>query len=408
MYVVDEISNEIVNYKECTVFIVGYIQDIIIFGYTKEITKLQRCLLYTPQNGYVLEYACQKYIEEFTVFSSLRGYYISIHSLSYIEILKETTTLNHGEFPYSFTRKYEAIENFPIFTDKEKVNSRKTFFGSKNIKYTIGLEFETSLGYIPEDVCFRDGLIPLRDGSIPGLEYSTIVLSGSKGLSLLSQQIDTLKKYTVFNKECSLHIHFGGFPLNPDKIFRLYRICRTLESSIRRITPLYTFESSQYKANKKDYCKQLQVYEDFDDMYMRLVGKSFYGDLCQPHPKDLQRKAKWHINTRYYWCNFINILCYNINKTIEFRFLRPTYNIQKILLWIYILNAILKYAEECTDYSCLGINSVVSKVYPPKLSNRIQKGLELLKILTNMQAENGDFIGSDMMLEQRVFNQRLF
>ena len=118
---------------------------------------------------------------------------------------------------------------------------------SKYLKYTFGLEFETSMGYIPEDICFRDGLIPLRDGSISGLEYSTVVLNGNDGLSLLKQELESLKEYTAFNKECSLHIHLGGFPLDPNAIIRAQTLCRLLEKDISQLVPSLTFRSSEYE-----------------------------------------------------------------------------------------------------------------------------------------------------------------
>ena len=69
-------------------------------------------------------------------------------------------------------------------------------------------------------------------------------------------------------------------------------------------------------------------------------------NLTQVHPADTGGDRKWNINIRYYWVNFINILFYNKAKTVEFRFLRPTYNFNKIVGWMYIFNAILIYAEQ--------------------------------------------------------------
>ena len=120
-------------------------------------------------------------------------------------------------FPYHFRKEYEAVNNLETFKDRQKVRYDFEFPIENFIKYSFGLEFETSNGIIPEEICFADGLIPLRDGSISGNEYSTVVLQGHKGFNLLYQQLETLRKYTRFDKECSLHIHFGGFPLEPKR-----------------------------------------------------------------------------------------------------------------------------------------------------------------------------------------------
>ena len=42
------------------------------------------------------------------------------------------------------------------------------------------------------------------------------------------------------------------------------------------------------------------------------------------------------------------MVCYDSPKTVEFRFLRPTYCFNKILAWLYILNAILRFSEDVT------------------------------------------------------------
>ena len=68
----------------------------------------------------------------------------------------------------------------------------------------------------PQHRLYELGLIPLRDGSISGIEFSTVVLQGNFGFNLLKQQIEELNEHTIFDKDCSLHVHFGGFKLSGD------------------------------------------------------------------------------------------------------------------------------------------------------------------------------------------------
>lgn len=124
------------------------------------------------------------------------------------------------------------------------------------------------------------------------------MLSGNEGIALLEQQLESLKRFTDFNKECSLHIHFGGFPLDSNKIFNLYLLCKNLEGELANLVPKYTFKTSKYKANGKDYCNTLSNYRNFDQMYEHLVGRRFFNDFFQPHPNDIRREAKWRIPTR--------------------------------------------------------------------------------------------------------------
>ena len=62
--------------------------------------------------------------------------------------------------------------------------------------------------------------------------------------------------------------------------------------------PALTFNSARYKDNGKDYCKKLALYDSFEDMYLHLVGRQFFGSFTQAHPDDKERKRKWNIPTR--------------------------------------------------------------------------------------------------------------
>ena len=278
------------------------------------------------------------------------------------------------------------------------------------------------MGYIPQDICFRDGLIPLRDGSISGIEYSTVVLKGNRGLNLLKQQLDTLKKYTKFNKECALHIHLGGYPVDPLSIFILYKVWFYIEQYLETesLVPRQTFYTNEYKNNGKSYCKHLPYCSNFNKLYKFVTTENFLGNLYQPHPADKEKRAKWNIQSRYYGLNLVNMLCYKKPKTVEFRFLRPTFNFRKITLWLYVLNAVLKYSEllyeKCKDNkeSCLEfynnfdniepkLTNIINQVYDENLANFIFSELELLKIEVISQTMNGDYCGRDIEFEEELF-----
>ena len=107
----------------------------------------------------------------------------------------------------------------------------------------------------------------------------------------------------------------------------------------------------------------------------------------------------------YYWCNFINALCYRVNKTIEFRFLRPTYNFKKILLWLYIFNGILKYAEEYYVPGChTNLTVIMQKCYPSDLAKELCLGIKKLWALSINQQANGDNIGAEVWMEDEMFD----
>ena len=308
----------------------------------------------------------------------------------------------YGNFPYSFARYYSTRYLEEQFQAKSHIKEKVLYKYIKELPYTFGLEFETSAGYIPEEELYRVGLIPLRDGSITGLEYSTIVLGGNKGLNTLREQIKVLKEYTIFDKECSLHIHYGSFTLSPEVLLRLNNLFAT--SDIDDYLVPWAFITSQYKANGKDYCKKNRAFLNFNNLYSTLVGRPFYGDLFQPHPNDTSGDRKWNITTRYKALNLINAVCYNNAKTAEFRLLRPTYNFNKILVWLFVLGAFIKYAETptCKAIKNLSMNRIISSVYSTKLANLLIRALDLQKEVVKTQILVKDYYGMRVDIEDQI------
>ena len=408
MLVVDEITGKQVDSGRCCKVVVSLDNNQIQFGYVKDQHSYVNALIYNEDGDSQIMPVLYERVKDKLFFSNRQGIYITKQNVTQEFMISEICTRGRGIFPYNFRKRYEAIESFSIFKGRQKINEEIKFPLSDYFKYTFGLEFETSEGIIPENRIFEDGLIPLRDGSISGLEYSTVVLEGNDGLNLLSQQLDDLKKYTNFNKECSLHIHLGGFPLEKDSLFRLYRLCYRLQETgeLSSLLPPLTFRTSAYKSSGKDYCKLLPRYESFEDLYYSLVGVPYLGSLEQPHPCDPDRSRKWNVHTRYYWVNFINSFCYNVNKTIEFRFLRPTFNRRKILVWLYILNAIMLFAENKTLYEVkrARLVTILKTAYPEDLANKLNLELIKLKILVQTQVNNyNDRIGAALNIEEGLF-----
>lgn len=291
--------------------------------------------------------------------------------------------------------------NLPEFKDKY----------DHYLSYTIGLEFETSMGYIPQDICLTKGLIPLRDGSISGVEYASVILDKDNWSSFLNENLPHFKKYTDVNKECSLHIHFGNYPNTPGFLLALNNMFVYLSNELRAFIPDYSFNTERYKNNRKSYCKVNPIFDDFKEMFRYYTGTPYLGSLTYPHPNDTEHRAKWNINTRYFAVNFINALCYTSPKTIEFRFLRPTFNYHKIRVWVFILNAIMKYCADnstwCNtkvDYD-MPLSAILRSVYPLSLVEYIEEGLRKLRIIKTLQENNGDWCGDKTYCDDLVFDE---
>ena len=101
----------------------------------------------------------------YIAFANTMGVYVIKSQYTEDEIFYLMNTMGTGSFPYTFERRYEAMDSFNLFNGHEVIEKDIEFELAKFMPYTFGIEYETSMGYIPQDVCFRNGLIPLRDGS---------------------------------------------------------------------------------------------------------------------------------------------------------------------------------------------------------------------------------------------------
>ena len=231
--------------------------------------------------------------------------------------------------------------------------------------YTFGLEFETSVGIIPNSKLNVLPLIPLRDGSIEGLEYATIPLQGPKGVQAIIDSADELRRRTRFNEGCSLHLHIGGMPRTVEFILAFYKLMSFYQNEIFAMFPLY--KKYNFGIKRKNYSAPFpfeeinfqmdpvinpndkkQVLKNFDFLFRYLSGghtfAEYNNDLAnvQVHPQDPDGRQKWNIKHRYSFINFIPLIFGN-HQTIEFRIHTPTYSPNKIIDFLMLNTFFIDY-----------------------------------------------------------------
>lgn len=406
MIVYNSITGEWVDSVQCRKAVVGIAHSIITFGY---ISHHIHTKIVAVEGKTYSSYLDDEEFDKYFIYSEFKGIYILKNQYEDVDKIP-----GNGGFPYTFDRQYEALYNLNLFEGKQKITNSKDFWVEKYIKdYTFGLEFETSSGYIPQEKCFETGLIPLRDGSINGLEYTSVVLSGKNGLNLLYDELEQLRKHCTTDKECSLHIHVGGFPVNSTYLWILYKVLLCFEKKIKRFLPKWTFETRRYKNTRKDYCKKLwKGLTDFRQLYLAVANAPYFGDLHQNHVMDVDRQHKWQIHSRYYWVNFVNMFCYRNPKTIEFRFLRPSFNDKKIIYWLTLLISLLEYtkglierehinAETIDEYLShnFTLTKFINKQFDKVDSKKMKEFLLNLHEGVIKQTEVGDYYGDRVDLE---------
>lgn len=292
---------------------------------------------------------------------------------------------------YSFGEHYSSSELLPKFLEDSHQTVINTIpdsaINQEHIKawpgYSIGIEFETSNGNLFEEDCHNYGLIPLRDGSINGHEYVTIPLQGSiEGFKLLKAQIQLLKDNCTFDKNCSLHIHLGNFPIQHEIIYALYKLCVGVESDIASLFCYNCFDTHVFKTSGKNYCTRLpKEFGSFKTFYRFLSGDrlEYDGTLTYAHPLDQRERSKWNMKSRYLWANFINLCFKTHGKTMEFRVHESTFNQEKIINWLFICAALLKYTElnylkinKIPISRCyFNLKDILKEVYPNEISSQL-------------------------------------
>jgi len=273
--------------------------------------------------------------------------------------------------------------------------------------FSFGFEFETNRGKIPNYRIMNSGLVPLRDGSITGIEYATVPLSGKSGIVDLEEMCTLLQRYTTFTEQESLHLHIGNIPTGKRFIGYLYTMCCILEKDIFSIFPKYYAQTSKFKAKGKDYNMPLKKElvamtpeETFDNIAFYLSEGKKYQGFGAEHPSDPEGHSKWSIQSRYHFVNFIPLL-FGTNRTLEFRCHVPTHDVIKVINWLYICSAIIKYTEKLCNANVdlmarkhTSLKEVIADTYPTKLAMYLNDYISMRKENRMKDEAIGDMVGA--------------
>lgn len=313
------------------------------------------------------------------------------------------------------------------------INNNIKIYGDVTKDLSFGLEFETTIGNIQDRLAKPLGLIPLRDGSIPGIEYVTIPLTGKKGLQSIVESCKLLKERTDFDDSCALHLHIGGIPRTMEFILALYKTLVHIQDDMYNMFPLY--KKYNFGVKREDYSKQLPSHElisqmdkvidsknivnNFDVLFTYLSqGFSFKNnyntlDDVKSHPSNPDGDRKWQVGTRYLWANMIPLIFDN-KQTVEFRIHTPTFEVNKVINYVIMCSSIINFVKDNTndilsDYSstlrhhnlktivqkAIYNNNNLSRSEKDSVNNNIHRYINNRKEVTYSQNCNGNIRGNE-------------
>lgn len=345
-------------------------------------------------------------------------YHISCFPAKHFNVIKIPNKEYKFSLPYDskgITNKYLEIYNNLY---DSKVSASINDLSNIIEDLTFGLEFETTAGFVPERITNKLGLIPLRDGSISGIEYVTVPLSGAKGLQTIVDITKELDKRTKFDYKCSLHLHLGNVPRTPEFILAFFKTTLFIQNELFTLFPLYKkynlgIKNKNYSKpydtfnllnkidpviNSTNITKNLGVLIDYlsgqDDGFFHHNLDNNLNNIDN-HPQDSSGNQKWNITNRYYVHNFISLIFGN-KQTIEFRIHTPTYDINKIFMFILINSILINFTKNYEknilenpkffDNYVLGLESIIQQ----HLINLDKKG----KLRTNYSLNSKTFFES--------------
>jgi hypothetical protein len=338
----------------------------VVFGYFTE-NKYNNVWVNSPNYGSIRAYTeeilkANDYIENIS-----DGVWIYKGNMSAAAIRKMGTIESRKVYK---NKGYNIEDNAEEFTEKidmfakypTKISATASVYGRMLGNTTYGGEIETAMGYLPEHIQYRTGVVICRDGSIDNAEYVTVPMAGAKGLVTLKYLASELTKRTTTDIKCSLHYHLGTLPTDRLFIVALWALAIRIQDELFTMFPHYKTKWEGIKRqsyNEKlrklgtEVLKQGATKEEFtkyvDEGYYRI-----FTYLNDGHPPDDNfnrnnnrhtQTHKWNRKRRYYWMNFMNMF-FSERRTIEFRLHHNTVNGQKMINWLFICNAVVKYAEK--------------------------------------------------------------
>lgn len=389
----------------------GWFNNSFMF-YLKNIEKMIPVLNYKIFNN-----------NKFIKFNYDQGYFELVENKKVNSFLHK----KHIDYSVKSSLSYDCSNIIDDYVKSYKKHS-KNFIISENVKkyyknlngLSFGVEFETSKGYIKPEICKKVGLIPLRDGSIDGLEYVTVPLQGKEGLESLKKSTELLDFLTETNDSCSLHYHIGNIPRTEEFIIALFRLLVYNQREIFDMFPVY--KEKNFKVKRKAYTKPLDslllldldskitednIKENFDVLYRFFSGGLNYASVnndlnnIKCHPSDPRGTRKWNIKSRYYWVNFVPLIFGN-KKTIEFRIHTSTTDTNKVINFLYIIAGLINFAKKNqksllkdNKLKKLTLSEILNFTYPNSLSKNLYKYVNFRKEITNAYTKENIVINEE-------------
>lgn len=346
----------------------GYIDSEFTLGYFSKLADAACKVYMNRDEDYKL--AITNAIPSDNNFIEYEGSYYNPLFFTYEDIIprQQISREYKSTLQYSFDKAgSEAKILYKNYTPKNELIGKYNYGGQRALldEFTFGVEIETTHGVIPEELIKELGVRPVRDGSISGLEYVTIPLSGASGFSSFIETVELINKYTSSDFSCSMHVHVGNIPRTESFIVGMFKLMYHIQDDLYDLFPrykrintgikrmCYTAPLSSHLMASLNYeCKSDgDVSNDYKKIIHRLSGNnSSYREYVpleriKCHPSDPGESSKWNMKERYKLLNLIPLVFTN-KSTVEFRIFTVPDSVQKAIDFLIMSLSVTKFVKQ--------------------------------------------------------------
>jgi hypothetical protein len=227
------------------------------------------------------------------------------------------------------------------------------------LRYTFGLELETSAGRLTLDDLLYSNTSMQGDRTIQSYEYVTNILSGDVGLTCVKALANAMRKRTIVGDGNGLHIHIGGhdneklwtpnfnrmFSINAiklgvqieDEMMALLHPDRRTDRYLQSIKEWGNIDGNNWRAVLGDF-----VFRGSEDPFKKYEN-------YQTQVLDDKYNREFHISrwakTKHKWMNLNHCNARSHVNTIEFRLFSSTGDYKKIYNFLLLSLAIVWFIE---------------------------------------------------------------
>lgn len=215
------------------------------------------------------------------------------------------------------------------------------------LKYTFGIELESSAGEVPIPSIKELNVAVAGDGSVGANEYVSGILHGSSGMEEAGKILQAFRKSCLVDDRCGVHIHIGGLD---NKNVKTPKFGRDFSISAIKLGTLLERElymmSPKSRNPKLKYCAGIKNYSGITPENWRpYLGSYIFGRGYEWSDGDEGKELGRWASARYKWLNLVNCCTVGRFKTIEIRLWPGTTSYNKLKNYILLSLAFVNYVD---------------------------------------------------------------